>query len=500
MASNINSLVNDVVGMIEECYDKHADFIVSCMLANIGVYNIVKNNTADAHDFTLYEETFCDIYTSYIWRDISILSPMLRRSMVHTIITSAKPYIYIMDDKKLSKAMLNFKTDITVLMKRHAKLLAYSDVEGTEFFTLVNASYAYPQGEYESNSKQASNQIRRVYLKHKNKVPNVMMLVLDDMQDVINIRHITQGSLCRPTDFTNFPQFPKYEKDKFNENILKFAHTTVREMVSPLIKIYRHLIPFYALSSLQPLISIQGEKDIDDVSIGEKLNMDALDGVRLLKSFLHTPSVSLIKKHFQHMPIFEQSFDIIEDYVLFDKCSFEPFGSLALHVFKLINDFYQKNVRLMVMSDLLCSGIYNAVSQEHQVDVELVAKLIVACEYDFDMLYDELSYHSILDDITRHMIDNIDIALKRVKRYERYLRFIEDREQAHDYIDLIFGDVHDQDGSPHMCAICLDDAQEKKDGWFMLPCKHKFHIECVDNLLYSCGEVAKCPLCRVDIN
>lgn len=500
MTSNVNLLVNDVVGVFEECYDKHAEFIVSCMLANLGVYNIVENNIAETPNFTLYEQMFCDIYTSHIWYELPILSTLLRRSTLHTIITSAKPYIYIMDDKKLSKAMLIFKKDIIVFMKRYAQLLAYSDVEGTEFFTLVNASHAYPQDKYDSNSNEASKQIRRLYFTHKNKVPRVMMLILDDMQDTLNVRHLTQCSLCCLTDFTVFPQPPKYTKDRFNKNVLKFAHSTVKEMFNPLTKIYQQLIPFYALSCFEPLVSVFGEKDSDNVSIGEQLNTDVIDGVRVLKSFWYTPSVSQIKKHLQNMPIIERSFDIIDNHEIFEKYSFEPFGSLALHIFKLINDFYQKNVKLMVMSDILCSGIYDAVSQEHQVDVEFVAKLTATCEHDLEMLYDELNCHSMLDSITRYMTDHIEVALKRVKRYERYLRFIEDREQPHDYIDLIFGDVYDKDGSPHMCAICLDDAQEKKDGWFMLPCKHKFHIDCVDILLYSCGEVAKCPLCRVCIN
>lgn len=500
MASNTNLLVNDVVSVIEDCYGTHADVMVSCMLANLGVYNIVKNNPADMHDLNVYEETFCDIYTSHIWNNLSLLSPMLRRTMVHTTLTSAKPYIYIMDDRKLSKALLNFKQDITAFMKRHAKLIAYSDVEGTEFFTLVNASYAYSQGEYENNCNQAANEIRRIYFNHKNKIPKVMMFVLDDLQDVINIRHITQGCLCRPTDFTNFPQLPKYDKDSFNDDILMFAHCTVREMLNPLIKIYRQLIPFYALSHLQPLIYIHGEKDRDAISIGEKLNKNAVDGIRVLKGFLQSPAVSPIRKHLQNMPIFDETFDIIDSHALFDNYSFEPFGSLALHIFKLMNDFYQKNVRLMVMSDLLCSGIYDAVSREHQLDVELVAKLTATCEYDLEMLYDEVTCHSNLDGITGGLIDHIKIALKRVKRYERYMRFIEDSEQPDNYIDLIFGDVRDEDGLPQMCAICLDDAQEKKDGWLMLPCNHKFHMECVDNLLCSCREIAKCPLCRVEIN
>ena len=45
------------------------------------------------------------------------------------------------------------------------------------------------------------------------------------------------------------------------------------------------------------------------------------------------------------------------------------------------------------------------------------------------------------------------------------------------------------------CFVCFED-YEKEDGLRVLPCGHRFHVECVDRWLRS--KAADCPLCNHD--
>lgn len=494
MASKTSLLVNEVVEIFECSYGKHSEFLVSCMFANLGIYSIADNVSKEPE----YEQSLCEIWTSHVWKELRVVSPMLRRSVLYTLITIATPYIFVMDDKKLSKGLLNFKKDIVAFMKRNATLLAYCDIEGTEFFTVVNGLYAYNPDLYHEHCQKAAAEIKRIYLNHKHKVPKATMFVLDDIQDLLFIRQNTKGDLSRPTDFSTFPQFPKFHKEKFQEDILKYSHGTTRTLVKPLTRIYRQIIPFHVLSYMQPLLTLHGEKSRDTESVGDKMNTDVMHAIKVLKNFLNTHSVSPLKKEIQNMSVMVNSFDIVDFDILFDSYSFEPIGCFALHAFNTLNEFLQQNLGLIVLADLLYIGVYDAVSKEHQVDVETLSNMIMSCEKDLTLLYDELYPHSSLFTVFQPLFEQIDISLKRVKRYESYTRFINDTEEIPTYINMIFGDLQDKDGSPATCAICLEDASESKDTWFPLACKHHFHVNCINTLMLTC-ECAKCPLCRLEV-
>ncbi len=496
MAGNNNLLVTEVSDVFERSYVKHADFLVSCMFANLGIYSIVENMSRDEDTELYYDRCLYEINASYIWDNMFELSTMLKQSVLYTVTSTATPHIFGIDDRKLSKGLINFKQDICAFMGEYATFLANCELEATEFYAVVNASFApFTAGEYETLNKQATTKLRKIFNTHKNKVPKVVMYVLDDIQHLIDVRHIKGDYVCSPADFTIFPQFPRYSKQAFHAEILKFTESDVTNIVAPLVKIYRQMVPIYVLSNMQWLLTIHGEKGESMTSVGDKLNQEAIDGVKVFAQFLGSQALSPLKKELQNMPILRSVSELVENNIFFDSYSFDQIGWLPLRVFKIAHDFHQQHIKLLVLSDILFCGMYDAVSLKHQTNVDFVSKLIMSCEQELPIMYEELGRSKVMNNIIHTFIDNIHTALKRVKRYERYLRYVTDTEELPKYIDIIFGDVCDSDGSPCTCAICLDDSKEKKDTWFQLPCKHLFHFDCVTGLI-DLGQQPRCPLCR----
>lgn len=496
MAGTNNLLVTEVMNVFERSYVKHADFLVSCMLSNLGVYSIVKSMSKDENVLPYYENCLYEINTSYIWENLFDLSAMLRQSVLYTVTTTATPHIFTIDDRKLSKGLIQFKKDVCAFMGKYAKFLANCELEGTEFYTVVNAAFSpFDASQYMALNKQATNEIKQIFHTYKNKIPKVVMYVLDDIQHLVDVRHIKGKSVCTPTDFTMFPQFPRFVKQNFHEEILKFTVSNITDIISPLVKIYRQLIQFHVLSQFQWLLIINGEKGESMSSVADKMNQETIDGVRVFTRFLGSHALSPLKKELQNMPMLMSVSDLVENDIFFDNYSFDQIGWLVLHVFKNVHDFHQRHIKLFVLSDILSCGLYDAVSKEYQSDVDFVSKLVISCDQELPILYEELEQYKVMNNIMHTIGDNINTALKRVKRYERYLRNISDTEELPKYIDMIFGDVWDNDGSPCTCAICLDDAKDKKDTWFELPCKHLFHVDCVTDLVER-GQQPRCPLCR----
>jgi hypothetical protein len=497
MAGINNLLVGEVRNVFERSYVKHADFLVSCMFANLGVYGMVKSMSKDDNVVdSYYEHCFYEINTSYIWDNLFDLSAVLRQSVLYTVTTTATPHIFTIDDRKLSKGLIKFKKDVSAFMGKYATFLANCELEGAEFYTVVNAAFSpFDASQYETLNKQASIEIKKIFHTHKNTIPKVVMYVLDDIQHLVDVRHIKGEYVCSPTDFAMFPQFPRFTKQTFHEEILKFTVSNITNIIAPLVTIYRQLIPFHVLSQMQWLLTINGEKDESTSSVADKLNQEAIDGVRVFTRFLGSHALSPLKQELQNIPMLISVSELVENDIFFGHYSFDQIGWLVLHVFKVVHDFHQRHVKLLVLSDILFCGLYDAVSKEYQSDVDFVSKLVISCEQELPILYEELGRYKVMNNIMHTVGDYLHAALKRVKRYERYLRNVSDTEELPKYIDMIFGDVCDNDGSPCTCAICLDDAKDKKDTWFELPCKHLFHVDCVSDLV-ALELQPRCPLCR----
>lgn len=59
----------------------------------------------------------------------------------------------------------------------------------------------------------------------------------------------------------------------------------------------------------------------------------------------------------------------------------------------------------------------------------------------------------------------------------------------------IFSTANLKENDPDICAVCLDDFEDG-DALRKLPCKHEFHIECIDPWLVT--RKRTCPICKAD--
>lgn len=56
--------------------------------------------------------------------------------------------------------------------------------------------------------------------------------------------------------------------------------------------------------------------------------------------------------------------------------------------------------------------------------------------------------------------------------------------------------------SASACSICCED-YESGDAMRLLPCKHAYHIECIDQWFYKATDYSRppsCPLCNAELN
>ena len=86
--------------------------------------------------------------------------------------------------------------------------------------------------------------------------------------------------------------------------------------------------------------------------------------------------------------------------------------------------------------------------------------------------------------------------LKRARRNSPADRSVLDGPMPLEKDELVEAALFARGGeSGARCNICFDD-YESGDGLRVLPCGHRFHIECVDHWLRS--KSLKCPLCNHD--
>ena len=169
---------------------------------------------------------------------------------------------------------------------------------------------------------------------------------------------------------------------------------------------------------------------------------------------------------------------------------------MDIDIIKHVQDVYTRNTRMFVISELISCGILDLLSKEHQIPPASIETLMVQCENNINYVRSYFIHHTDICFIVDHAFRPLQDALKRMQRYWRYCCSLFDTCEETNYLDLIFGQVYDSDGTPTTCSICLDTAHEKEDGWFPLPCKHVFHMDCINTL---CEFSDKCPLCRSNL-
>jgi sulfur relay (sulfurtransferase) DsrF/TusC family protein len=494
----VSPIVRDVLETFSHAYTNDTEYIVSCMLANSGVYNLVyKISPIEIYNRNKY--SFAKIHNSYIWNDLGIISDVLRKSFLYNSTINAYSMICIMDDTALSVQLKTFKASLVEVVKKHAVFLSYCDMEGSELFTFCNANQAIPKDIYTVHCKEVKKDFQSIFKRFSKFLPKCVMDILDVILFWVDVRHHTDGYMVEPCDmYKAFPCPPRYNENIFHTAMADLVYCKVDTLSSTIYKLYKHAIPFYVLNQLEQLFTLHGEKLDEHPPLKVFYNKEAMDGLITLKAFVHEDTNNLMPmmKNIFVTPFWKQAFDTLEDTHLLELYTPAFMGTAILNAFKDIQETYLKNHKIMVLGDILSCGIFSALSKSHQLDPCLIEPLITKCTHSVKAAKSQVLQNVEILNIVEHALKPLMDALKRVRRYWLYCCKLFDIEDAPNYLDLIFGDVFDMDGTPSTCAICLDTSQERKDTWFALTCKHVFHIECINNM---CAFSANCPCCRSEI-
>lgn len=488
-------IVQDVLGCFHSAYTNDADFIVSCMFANCGVYNLVYC-MSELETYDRNKASFAKIHNSYTWKDLDVVSDVLRCSFLYNTTNDAYSMICIMDDRSLSEQLKSFKVCLVELLRQNATFLSYCDMEGCGLFKFCNAGNAINTEIYIQHSKEVQKAFRTVFKKYSKVIPRCVMDLLDTVICWANVHKHTEGYMLQKCDpYRLFPCCPRYNEDVFHVALADLVYCKIDTLPATVSQLYKHAVPFYVLNELQWLITMHGEKSEEDPSVNVFYNNDAINGLTTLRAFVYDEGDNLMPmiNDIFMTPFWKQAFFTLEDTNLLELYSPIHMGEVAMDVLKHVQETYLKNHKLMVFADLLGCGIYNALSKAHQVQPTVLDPLITQCKENMDFVKTHFIRHNeflfIVDNAMKPLAD----ALKRVERYCRYSCRLFDADDAPNYLDLIFGDVFDKDGTPTTCAICLDTSMEKRDTWFALPCNHVFHIQCLNDM---CAFSDTCPCCR----
>ncbi|CAI2166659.1 17406_t:CDS:2 [Funneliformis geosporum] len=87
-------------------------------------------------------------------------------------------------------------------------------------------------------------------------------------------------------------------------------------------------------------------------------------------------------------------------------------------------------------------------------------------------------------------------VLWRIRQRQRRKQDIAPQQVVGNLATKIFFDSKRQENEPQECAICLEDYVDE-DELRILPCKHEFHIVCIDSWLTTRKKF--CPICKRDI-
>jgi len=87
-------------------------------------------------------------------------------------------------------------------------------------------------------------------------------------------------------------------------------------------------------------------------------------------------------------------------------------------------------------------------------------------------------------------------VLWRIRQRQRRKQDIAPQQVVGSLATKIFFESKRQENEPQECAICLEDYADE-DELRILPCKHEFHITCIDSWLTTRKKF--CPICKRDI-
>ena len=494
--NGVSQVLHDCFATFSNGFADSADVIASSLLAKVGVYQVQKEVTDDIviGDYLLQIHTIRD---SYIWSELHSISSLLRYSVLYNTVHIALQEVFWMNDTLLSKQMINFKSDIATFIKTHAIFLAYCDMEQSSLFLYTSGFQALCRNTFLTFYDSSNNDLYYIAKKYHKIVPKSVMTIIDELQNLIDVReHHGDDFVIIPMSI--LPRFPKFTITEFKSIISLFPKSNLTTMTTQLEFLYSQMVPFHVLSTVKWMIKMQGEKTDTMLSLTSLLSKDRVKYIREFQQ--ETAKMdTCMKRELLKFPFMYHVFKLINDEVFLENYSLSFLGESAECIISNSIRLYLRNIPLLVLADMLFAGFNNVVSYEKQPKNHDVQVLITKFQNDLQ-LFDASLTSKTMKEISISSTRALYIALKKVQRFHRWLCIVNDVDETPNLgtaIDNLFGNVNDSEGNPLTCAICLDNAIEKKDMWWKLHCNHMFHCGCITNMIDL--KHTTCPLCRSDI-
>jgi hypothetical protein len=502
MLATGSEILQDTTVVFVRSYTDCADLIVSTLYTKIGLYGVSKMKL-NKEEREVNKRMVCEALESYIWADLRQLSTLLKTSFLYTTLSYGQRYTSKMNDACLSRTLKSLKTDLVTFMRTHAFFISYCDIEARELFMFTSGHQAICRKVFMDMHEHTRMDLDTLYTKYKN-VPKSVKGILDDFAYLLDVRFYKDESLHMNIKNKSFPCIAKYTKIERSEIdlIKKQIHKgTVQEIFNALTKTYTILMPCYVFMDTKWMISMQGALYEGQTPLSAFFTDNVWSNVTDVSDILNNINAVHILKEVVQLNFLHTSLDAVNDVMFFKEHSVDALGDYCVCHIKNMMKFLKRNVNAIVLADMLSIGIFDMLGEEWQMDVQDVTNILTQVKNDIIDIYAHFAEYPIMIKLITDTLEPFNMYIKKINRYLKWLitsKECEDMVTQCKLTDMLFGDVNDKDGTPMTCSICLDNACERRDGWFELSCNHMFHMECVDQLFAS--NMTTCPLCRKSIN
>lgn len=498
----VSQIVMDSFLTFSKGFADSAEVIISSMMSDFGIYDAYRlkanDNTITSHRDAVYR-----LQESYIWSEVPEVSEVLRCSFLYNTTYNALGCVIWMNDESLSVDVIAFKHELVKFIKENSVFLAYCDMEQSGLFLYSNGSQAIDQKTFDSCHNEALKKLQAMNKKYDHKVPRIMMTIITVLKNLICVRERFSDTLIRIPSLDILPKPHKYNRDDITLAVNMIPTCGLYALRVHLELAYSQLTHIHVLSSLKWLITMNGPKTEYMVPLSGFVGEQRLRDIRRFTQMLSALGNKLcMKGELSKLPFMSRVTKLMADPDFFEEFSLSHLGEVPMCILNHAIRLYMKNVNAIVLADLLFSGFYDAVTVEHHPPIEEVTSFISKLKNDINGFTLAISVSISRKNLCNRVLKTLHTYLKKLQRYHHKLchlhGFIEnDTQQSSNIMSLLFGDVYDIDGQPTLCAICLENSKEKQDGWWQMPCGHKFHMDCANELV-ECKHT-NCPLCRTTL-
>jgi hypothetical protein len=499
---NISKVFFDSFYEFSNGYSDAADLIVSTIFAQCGLYDIVKQITLD-EDVIKYADVRFNLQSAYIWSDIKEVSDMLRCSYLYKTTHNSLSHLRSINDSALNKITKQFKKKLIEYIQNHSMFLAYCDIEKSGLFLYTNPEQALHKERFLDLYKKALNDINIIYKRYRGKIPKVILGSISKLRDIIDVRELYEETLIIPPNKKMLLKcLPSFDKDIFNEIMFNFEKCNLVKLHEYLEILYSNVSLLHVIASLDWLVLTQGSTNCRNcyTSLQEFISIERLEYLKFIENTICSENSGVMKQELTKLNFLKKSFRILKNNKLLNYYSLDSLGYNSLFVIGNATRLYNNNIKLITFADLLFIGFYDVVESCYLPSHEYINNIIVVAEKDLRDFQRNTSTDFILNNIARGATHTFCQSLKKVKRFHRWLKNAQcdNLNEQQEGLNLIFGDVYDNDGQPAICPICLDSSIERKDTWWKIqPCSHVIHLDCYSELCKK--EHCICPMCRVKI-